>query len=92
VAAPCEPDGQWVLGDHVGDFPVSTLEQFRSAFDSGPYGTGDGGRITYRYTVAGRLGRTSASGTYAVTVTQVDAAGATVSACTLPRTRWKVTT
>ena len=68
---------------------MSTLNKFGDTFSQGPFDMPDGGKVTYDYAVSGRIGRTAASGTYAVTLKLTDAAGAPSDTCTLPRLRWK---
>jgi hypothetical protein len=88
-SAACAGDGGWNLGDHLGGFPVSTRNRFADAFTAGPFPGADGGKATFDYAVTGQIGRTTASGTYAVTVQMTDAAGAPTDTCKLHRMRWK---
>ena len=87
--AGCEGGGGWNVPDHLEGFPVSTLNKFGDTFSQGPFDMPDGGKTTFDYAVTGRIGRTTASGTYAVTVKMTDAAGAPTDTCRLPRLRWK---
>jgi hypothetical protein len=88
-SAACEGGGAFNVPDHLSGFPVSTLNKFGDTFSQGPFDMPDGGKVTYDYAVSGRIGRTAASGTYAVTLKLTDAAGAPSDTCTLPRLRWK---
>jgi hypothetical protein len=91
VAADCQPDGYWWIGDDLTDFPVGGSSAFGDVFDMGPFNHQDGTKTSVHYEISGTVGRTSAGGRYAATVTDSDASGAATATCTVPSTRWRAT-
>ena len=66
--ATCQPEGGFLVGDHLGDFPVDTSGHFGHPFDAGPYTGADGSSISLRYALSGRLTATRAAGTFGTRV------------------------
>jgi hypothetical protein len=91
-AAPCTPEetGSWLLGDELSGFRLDG-GAFGDTFQQ-PFDLDGGGRRTFDYTVDGQLRRISASGSFAVTVTDADAAGAVTSTCPSGNVDWSART
>jgi hypothetical protein len=85
--AACTPSGFFVLGDDLTNFNVSRSGAFGGSF-SLSFPLSGGGQNKFDYTLRGKVGKTKASGTFAVTLTETDGTGAQVGVCTLPSTRW----
>ena len=89
--ATCRPDGSFLVGDHLGGFPVDTSGHFGRPFDAGPYAAADGSSISLHYALAGRLTATRATGTFGVTATQTGPDGTVQSTCDRSLQHWSAT-
>jgi hypothetical protein len=76
-----------LAGDALDDFPLSHSGRFGDTFTQ-RYPTNDGGENRFDYRIAGKVGRTSASGTFHVVMTATDQDGAVTATCTSPQLRW----
>lgn len=85
--AACQPSGGLALGDHLRGFRVSTSGRFGDAFTQ-EFTPEPGIKTTFAYVLAGDAGRTKASGTLQVKVTETDAAGATSATCDSTLLKW----
>ena len=85
--AACSSGGAADLGDHLTNFPLGPGGRFGDNFTQA-FDQAGGGRSAFAYRIHGAVGRRRASGTFAVTETDTDAAGATADTCTLAPTRW----
>jgi hypothetical protein len=87
----CEPpDRYFRFGESLTGFAVRS-RRFGDTFDSS-FATDGGGRITFAYDVSGTVSRRSASGKLSVTVTNTDAAGATILTCDTGAVDWRAST
>jgi hypothetical protein len=88
-SAPCTPDGSIAPTDVVTNFRIRH-KRFGAAFsDEGSDGAG--GTLHVDYSLAGKIGRSSGSGTFSVTATDRDASGAVVSNCPTGSVGWTTT-
>jgi hypothetical protein len=88
--AVCTPDNFLRFPDRFTNFPLHA-GSFGDSFDQ-TYDGPDGAKRAFAYTVNGRVGRRSATGTLHVGVTQTDAAGATTLSCDTGNVTWKAAT
>jgi hypothetical protein len=86
--ATCQPEGGFLIADHLGNFPVDTSGTFGHPFDAGPFAASDGSSIALHYTLAGRLTATRATGTFAATMTQTAPDGTVQATCDRPLQHW----
>jgi hypothetical protein len=86
--ADCSAGGAADLGDHLGNFPLGPGGRFGDDFTAS-FDLPGGGRTSFAYRIHGAVGRRRASGTFGVTETDTDAAGATVDTCALAPLRWR---
>lgn len=86
----CTPEGFLRFGERFTNFPLHA-GSFGDTFDQS-YDRPDGGKRSYAYEVAGKVGRRSAAGTLHVAVTGTDAAGATTLSCDSGGVTWKAAT
>lgn len=86
--AGCVPDGYFGYGEHFVAFALSSTGRFGDTFDQGPTTDSDGGTQRYHYELAGTVGRTKATGSFAATATFTNADGTTQATCTQPREHW----
>jgi hypothetical protein len=85
--ADCTSGGAADLGDHLTNFALVPGGRFGDDFTQA-FDQPGGGRSSFAYRIHGTVGRRRASGTFAVTETDTNAAGATVDTCTLAPMRW----
>src|SRR6478672_7839118 len=86
--ATCQPEGGFLVADHLGNFPVDSSGTFGHPVDAGPFAASDGSSIAVHYTLAGRLSATRATGTFAATMTQTAADGTVQATCDRPLQHW----
>jgi hypothetical protein len=86
--APCAPPetGGWLVPDHLRGFPL-TGGSFGDTFQV-PVDLDGGGKRAFDYTIQGSVGRSKASGSFSVKVTDMDGAGVTTSACDTGSVTW----
>jgi hypothetical protein len=89
--ATCQPEGGFLVADHLGNFPVDTSGTFGHPFEAGPFAGAEGSSIALHYMLAGRLTATRATGTFAVRLTQTAADGTTQATCDRPLQHWSAT-
>ena len=85
-SADCTPQGSVQIGDAFVNFP---LKRGRFGDDFTDRQDTQSGPIDFRYSIQGRLGATSGSGTFQGAVSQTDPAGAVIS-CDSGPLAWKV--
>ena len=85
--ADCSDGGGVGINDAFDDFPLAGDGSFGDSFTQ-TYPTDDGGQERYDYEIAGRVGSTSASGTFHVVLTATDPSGAVTATCDSPMLRW----
>lgn len=85
--APCQPTGGLALGDHLRGFRVSLSGRFGDTFTQ-EFTPEPGIKTSFAYVLAGDAGRTKASGTFQVKVTETDAGGATSAMCDSTLLQW----
>ena len=86
--ATCQPEGGFLVADHLGNFLVDTAGTFGHPFDAGPFAGPDGSSIALHYALAGRLTATRATGTFAATMTQTAADGTVQTTCDRSLEHW----
>jgi hypothetical protein len=85
--ASCTPEGNLVLPDVLSDFRV-TGGAFGDVFQQ-PFDIDGGGKRTFDYDIKGRIaGKTSASGSVAVKMTETDPAGTVTTSCDAGSFTW----
>lgn len=86
-------DNGWFHEPTMGwnNLPLSGLGAFKVA-RSYPYQGDNGGKVVYSYTAAGKVGKTSASGSVSGKYEEIDAAGATTATCDSGSLPWKAIT
>jgi hypothetical protein len=85
-SAPCTPQGSVHIGDAFVNFPI---KKGRFGDDFTDRQDTQSGPVDYRYSIRGRLGATSGSGTFRGAVSQTDPSGSVISCDSGPLT-WKV--
>jgi hypothetical protein len=88
-ARDCNPPGYMRYGDRFFGFPLHAGrfgDSWHEAYDD------NGGKLTYAYALAGKVGRSTAKGSLQVTVTGTDAAGATTMTCDTGSVTWNAAT
>jgi hypothetical protein len=86
----CEPPAFYRLGDAFVDFPLQS-GSFGDAWDH-TFDEDDGSHTAVHYEIAGKLRRTSATGTAHMAFKHMDAAGTTTESCDTGRISWKAMT
>jgi hypothetical protein len=86
-SADCTPDGFFSIGDALANFRLSRSGGFKDTFPQ-TYTRPDGSKNKFDYELAGRVGRSKASGTFHARVTDIASAGTTTSTCDSPRLTW----
>lgn len=86
--APCQPEGDLMIGDDIGGFPVDTSGRFGNPFDLGPFTRDDGDSVAVHYAVTGRLTATKATGTFAARFTRTAPDGTVQATCDRPLQHW----
>lgn len=79
-------DGVWVMPDFLTNFTLvngAVDETFNQEYPSA-----DGGRTRFDYRLVAKVGARNASGTFQVTVSEIDASGATTGSWTTSTVRW----
>ena len=89
--ATCQPEGGFLIADHLGNFPVDTAGHFGHPFDAGPFTAQDGSSVALHYDLAGRVTAKRVAGTLAVTLTQTAPDGTVQSTCSRPVEHWSAT-
>jgi hypothetical protein len=87
----CVPSGFARFSDALRNFPAASTGRFGDRWNQ-TVNLSEGGKRTFDYSVAGKLGRRSARGTLRIAITDADAAGATTASCDTGGVTWKATT
>lgn len=90
--ANCQKGGFLAFGDSFGDFPLGRSGGFGTTFLLDPIPLAGGAHRNVEYSIHGRAGKTQASGTFQVTATETDPAGAIVDTCATGRETWRAVT
>jgi hypothetical protein len=87
----CMPATLIRVPDDLGNFPMSRAGAFGDSFPES-YAMDGGGKRTFAYNVAGHVTRTTARGSYHVTMNEADAAGTQTRGCDTGSITWKART
>jgi hypothetical protein len=79
-SAPCDPSGFFQIGDDLVRFPTSRTGAFGDVFTQ-TFPADGGGTNVFDYSIAGKVGKTKASGTFQVKLTRKDSAGTVTQTC-----------
>jgi hypothetical protein len=83
-SAACQHGGGYEVGEGLSNFAIARNGRFGDRWSDEE----DGGARVFEYSLDGSVGAGRASGTFGVSVTEKDAAGATTDTCTSPPDRW----